>query len=75
MEENVRNVRSYKKTPVIEVPEIPQYFKLLLPSTTSPSPLSSPTDPQESPSTTLPSPLSSPFDVVMDGSSQVFDNE
>ena len=27
MEERVRNVRSYKKTPVIAVPEIPQYFQ------------------------------------------------
>jgi len=33
MEQNVRKVRSYKKTPLIAVPEIPQYFKLLLPST------------------------------------------
>ena len=28
MKQNVQNVRSYKKTPVIEVPEIPQSFKL-----------------------------------------------
>ena len=69
MEETIRKVRSYKKTPVIEVPEIPQYSKLLLPSTSSSSLLLSPTDIQESPSTTSLSHLGSPFDVLMDGSS------
>ena len=67
MEQNVQNVRSYKKTPIIEVPEIPQYFKLL-PSTLSSSLLSSPTDLQEWLATTLLLPLSPPFDVIMDGS-------
>ena len=69
MKESIRNVRSYKKTPVIEVPEIPQYFKLLLPSTLSSSLLLSPTELQESPSTMSLSPLGSPFDVLIDGSS------
>ena len=70
MEERVQNVRSYKKTPVIAVPEIvPQYFKLLLPSTSSSSPASPLINLQESPSTTTLSPLGSPFDLLMDGSS------
>ena len=64
MEQNVRNVHSYKKTPVIEVPEISQYFKPLLPSTLSSSLLSSPTSLQESPHTTLLSPSSSPFNCL-----------
>jgi len=69
MDENIRNVRSYKKTPVIAVPEIPEYFKHLLPSTSTSSLPSSPTDLQESPSTMLLSPLGSPFDVLINGSS------
>ena len=71
MEERVRNVRSYKKTPVIAVPEIPQYFQLLLPSesTSTSSPPSTLVNLQESPSTTSLSPLGSPFDLLMDGSS------
>ena len=66
MEESVQNIWSYKKTPVTEVLEIPQYFKLLLPSTLSSSVLSSPTNLQESPSTTFLSPLSSPFDCLFE---------
>ena len=69
MEERVRNARSYKKTPVITVPEIPQYLKLLLPSTSSSSPASPLTDILESPSTTPLSPLGSPFNLLIDGSS------
>ena len=69
MGESIWNVWSYKKTPVIELPETPQYFKLLLPATSSSSLLVSPTDLQESPSTTSLSPLGSPFDVLMDRSS------
>ena len=38
MNQNVPNVHSYKKIPVIEVPEIPQYLKLLLPFTLSSPP-------------------------------------
>ena len=67
MEENVRNVRCYKKTPVVAVPETPQYFRLLLSSTPSSSLLLSP-DPQESlPPTTSLSSLDSPFYILMDG--------
>ena len=66
MEQNVQNVHSYKKTPVIEVSEIPQYFKPLLSSTLSSSLLSSPTKLQESPSTTLLSPGSSPFNCLFE---------
>ena len=67
MEERILNVRAYKKTPVITVPEMPQYFKLLLPSssTSSSSPASPPIDLQESPSTTSLSPLGSPFDLLL----------
>ena len=64
MQQNVRNVHSYKKTPVIEVPEISQYFKPLLPSTLSSSLLSSPTSLQESPYTMLLSPSSLPFNCL-----------
>ena len=66
MEQNVRNVRSYKKTPVIEVLEIPHYFKPLLHSTLSSSLLSSPTNLQESLSTMLLSPLSSSFNCQLE---------
>ena len=64
MEQNVRNVHSYKKTPVIEVQKISQYFKPLLPSTLSSSLLSSPTSLQELPYTTFLSPSSSPFNCL-----------
>ena len=64
MEQNVRNVHSYKKTPVIELPETPQYFKPLLPATSSSSLLVSPTDLQESPYTMLLSPSSLPFNCL-----------
>jgi len=70
MSEKVWKVQSYKKMPLIVVLEIPQYFKLLLPSMLSSSLLSSPSNLQESPYTTFLSPLGSPFDVLMDGSSQ-----
>ena len=64
MDENIRNVRSYKKTPVIAVPEIPEYFKHLLPSMSTSSLLSSPTDLQESPSTMLLLPLGTAFMTI-----------
>ncbi|KAF8969042.1 hypothetical protein BDZ97DRAFT_1902760 [Flammula alnicola] len=48
MEGIVRSVRSYKKTPIIAIPETPDYFKCLLPSASSSSLLSSPKDLEES---------------------------
>jgi hypothetical protein len=67
MEGTFRNVRSYKKNPVITVPQTPDYIKQLLPSAPSSSLPPSPNDTRGPQSTTL----GSPFNERgwMDGSS------
>jgi hypothetical protein len=72
MEGTIRSVRSYKKKPVITVPDIPDHVKRHLPSPSSSSLVLSPNDLQESsPAIPLSPLLGSPFNMLgwMDGSS------
>jgi hypothetical protein len=65
MEESVRSVRHYKKTPVIAVPETPDYLKHHLPTASSSSLPPSPNDLEQASPTMLLSPLlASPFDML-----------
>ena len=67
MEENLKSVRSYKKTPAITVPETPDFLQRLLPAASSSSHPSSPNDIRGLLSTTLGSPFNGPG--WLDGSS------
>jgi len=67
MEGNIRNVRSYKKNPIITLPQTPDYLEQLLPSAPTSSLPPSPNDPRGPPSTTLGSPFNEPG--WLDGSS------
>ncbi|KIJ96688.1 hypothetical protein K443DRAFT_10433 [Laccaria amethystina LaAM-08-1] len=65
MENNIRTVRTYKKTPLVEVPEAPDYIAHLLPPASNSLLLSHSSELGELSSTDLLSPLlGSPFNEL-----------